>query len=266
MSIELKRVDFVYPDGFAANRDLNLTIRPGERLAIVGQNGAGKTTAVKLMNGLHKPTGGDVLVDGQNTKEHTTAQIARTVGYVFQNPDDQIFNQTVRAEIEYMPRYFKLPQAEIERRTERAVALTGLAPYLKKNPFDIPYPIRKFVTIAAVLVTEPKYVIFDEPTAGQDRRGTLLLENILEQLQAEGVAVVTITHDMEFVARNFGRLCPANLRQRGHCGRSPAAPPPAERAGRPPGRGREYPFRQRADCGAGLRLRQAPDTGMRRRA
>lgn len=206
MSIELKHAGFAYPDGFVANKDLNLTIQPGERLAIVGQNGAGKTTAVKMMNGLHKPTEGDVLVDGQNTKEHTTAQTARTVGYVFQNPDDQIFNQTVRAEIEYMPRYFKLPQAEIDRRTERAVTLTGLEHYLKKNPFDIPYPIRKFVTIAAVLVTEPKYVIFDEPTAGQDRRGTLLLEGIMEQLQAEGIAVVTITHDMEFVARNFKRV------------------------------------------------------------
>lgn len=206
MSIEIRHADFAYPDGFVANRDLNLTVEPGERLAIVGQNGAGKTTAVKLMNGLHKPTGGDVLVDGQNTKEHTTAQIARTVGYVFQNPDDQIFNQTVRAEIEYMPRYFKLQQAEIDRRIERAVAMTGLESYLKKNPFDIPYPIRKFVTIAAVLVTEPKYVIFDEPTAGQDRRGTLLLESILERLQAEGIAVVTITHDMEFVARNFARV------------------------------------------------------------
>lgn len=206
MSIELKHAGFAYPDGFVANKDLNLTIQPGERLAIVGQNGAGKTTAVKLMNGLHKPTEGDVLVDGQNTKEHTTAQIARAVGYVFQNPDDQIFNQTVRAEIEYMPRYFKLPQAEIDRRTERAVTLAGLEKTLKKNPFDIPYPIRKFVTIAAVLVTEPKYVIFDEPTAGQDRRGTLLLEGIMERLQAEGIAVVTITHDMEFVARNFERV------------------------------------------------------------
>lgn len=206
MSIELKHAGFAYPDGFVANKDLNLTIQPGERLAIVGQNGAGKTTAVKLMNGLHKPSEGDVLVDGQNTKEHTTAQIARTVGYVFQNPDDQIFNQTVRSEIEYMPRYFKLPQAEIDRRAERAVTLAGLENYLKKNPFDIPYPIRKFVTIAAVLVTEPKYVIFDEPTAGQDRRGTLLLEGIMERLQAEGIAVVTITHDMEFVARNFERV------------------------------------------------------------
>ena len=206
MSIELKNASFAYPGGFLANEHLTLTINPGERVAIVGQNGAGKTTCVKMMNGLHKPCEGDVLIDGENTKDFTAAHIGRTVGYVFQNPDDQIFNQSVRKEIEYMPRYFKLPEEEIKRRVDRAVALTGLEPYMKKNPFDIPYPIRKFVTIAAVLATEPKYVIFDEPTAGQDKWGTEILEQLMDKLEEEGIAVVTITHDMEFVARNFKRV------------------------------------------------------------
>lgn len=206
MSIELKNASFAYPGGFLANENLNLTINPGERLAIVGQNGAGKTTCVKMMNGLHKPCEGDVLIDGENTKDFTAAHIGRTVGYVFQNPDDQIFNQSVLKEIEYMPRYFKLSEDEIKRRVDRAVSLTGLTKYLKKNPFDIPYPIRKFVTIAAVLATEPKYVIFDEPTAGQDKWGTEILEQLMDKLEQEGIAVVTITHDMEFVARNFKRV------------------------------------------------------------
>lgn len=206
MSIELKNASFAYPGGFLANEHVNLVINPGERVAIVGQNGAGKTTCVKMMNGLHKPCEGDVIIDGENTKDFTAAHIAHTVGYVFQNPDDQIFNQSVRKEIEYMPRYFKLPEEEIKRRVNRAVELTGLEKYMKKNPFDIPFPIRKFVTIAAVLATEPKYVIFDEPTAGQDKWGTEILENLLNKLENEGIAVVTITHDMEFVARNFTRV------------------------------------------------------------
>lgn len=206
MSIELKNASFSYPGGFLANENLTLTIAPGERVAIVGQNGAGKTTCVKMMNGLHKPCDGDVLIDGENTRDFTAAHIARTVGYVFQNPDDQIFNQSVRKEIEYMPRYFKLPDEEIRRRVDRAVALTGLEKCMKKNPFDIPYPIRKFVTIAAVLATEPKYVIFDEPTAGQDKWGTEILEHLMDELEKDGIAVVTITHDMEFVARNFKRV------------------------------------------------------------
>ncbi|MCF0134956.1 MAG: ABC transporter ATP-binding protein [Lachnospiraceae bacterium] len=206
MSIELRHASFRYPDNYLANDDLNLVVEQGESVAIVGQNGAGKTTAVKMLNGLYRPTKGDVLVDGVNTREKTAAVIGRTVGYVFQNPDDQIFNQNVRAEIEYMPRRLKMPEPEMKRRVDRAVELTGLKKYMGKNPFDIPYPIRKFVTIADVLAMEPKYIIFDEPTAGQDKHGTELLENLLKVLKAEGVGVVTITHDMEFVARNFDRV------------------------------------------------------------
>lgn len=205
-AIELRDVSFAYPNGFVANEHLNLTIRAGERVAIVGQNGAGKTTAVKLMNGLHKPSSGQVLVNGIDTKEKTTAQIARYVGYVFQNPDDQIFNKDVITEIEYMPRYFKLPDEEIRARAERAIELTGIASYRETNPFDIPYATRKFVSIAAVLATKPDYVILDEPTAGQDLRGVQILSELLDELEKEGVGVITITHDMDFVADNFQRV------------------------------------------------------------
>ena len=206
MPIELKNVAFEYPDGTVANRDISLTIADGERLAIIGQNGAGKTTAVKLMNALNKPTSGTVLVDGIDTRERTTAQIARSVGYVFQNPDDQIFNKDVITELEYMPRYFKLPEYETKQRIDRAIELAGIGEYLKMSPYDTPYPIRKFVTIAAVLVTTPKFLILDEPTAGQDLRGLHILENLLEQLSRDGISVVTITHDMEFAAANFPRI------------------------------------------------------------
>ena len=99
MAIEFKNVSFSYPNGYVANENLNLMIQEGERVAIVGQNGAGKTTAVKLLNGLHKPSEGDVFVDGVDTKTKTTAQIAKCVGYVFQNPDDQIFKYNVGCQI-----------------------------------------------------------------------------------------------------------------------------------------------------------------------
>jgi energy-coupling factor transport system ATP-binding protein len=206
MPIEVKNVSFAYPNGFVAIEDLDLTINDGEKVAIVGQNGAGKTTAVKMLNGLYKPSKGDVLIDGVNTKQRTTAQIARTVGYVFQNPDDQIFNSKVSVEIEYMPRYFKLPENEIKARVDYAVELTAIGKFLKRNPYDIPFPIRKFVTIASVLVTQPKYLILDEPTAGQDQRGIALLSHLVDQLQAEGKTVLTITHDMEFAVMNFNRI------------------------------------------------------------
>lgn len=206
MAIEIKNASFAYPNGFVAVENVTMTIEAGERVAILGQNGAGKTTTVKMMNGLYRPSQGDVFVNGINTKDQTAAKTARIVGYVFQNPDDQIFNNTVRTEIEYMPRYFKLPEAEIQERIAPAVELCDLKKYLKKNPFDIPFPIRKFVAIASVIATQPKYIILDEPTAGQDKHGTELLSNMINVLQAQGVTIITITHDMEFAANNFHRI------------------------------------------------------------
>lgn len=205
-AIELRNVTFAYPNGHIANENLNLIINSGERVAIVGQNGAGKTTAVKLMNGLNKPTKGDVLVDGMNTKDKTTAQISAYVGYVFQNPDDQIFNSNVRKEIEYMLHYLKLDQNEINRRVDRAVELTGIGDYLHMNPYDVPYSTRKFISIAAILAIETPYIILDEPTAGQDLSGIQALKQLMDVLQSEGKSVITITHDMEFVADNFTRV------------------------------------------------------------
>lgn len=204
--IELRHAYFEYPNGFLANEDLNLTVKRGERVAIVGQNGAGKTTAVKMMNGLHKPSKGDVFVDGKNTKEYTTAQIARNVGYVFQNPDDQIFNQSVYAEIAYMPKYYKLSEDEVKERVMEAAQIMKIEKFLDKNPFEIPYVIRKFVTIAAILATKPNYLILDEPTAGQDLKGIGILSELLQILQEKQIGVITITHDMEFVADNFQRV------------------------------------------------------------
>ena len=123
--VEVKNVSFTYPNGFVAVDGVSFKLEKGENIAIVGQNGAGKTTTVKMLNGLTKPTSGDIIVDGKNTKEYTTAQIARTVGYVFQNPDDQIFNNTVYKEIEYGLKRMKLPKEERERRIMDAAVLTG---------------------------------------------------------------------------------------------------------------------------------------------
>ena len=149
--IVLNHVSFQYPNGFLANEDINLVINQEEQVAIVGQNGAGKTTVVKLMNGLNKPTVGDVTINGMNTKEYTTAQIARYVGYVFQNPDDQIFNTTVRAELEFWPRYQKLSPEDMNARVARAAEMTGIGQYMELNPYEIPYSTKKFVSIAAIL-------------------------------------------------------------------------------------------------------------------
>lgn len=207
MAIELKNVSFRYESsGYVAVENVSMVIHPGEKVAIVGQNGAGKTTTVKMMNGIHKPFAGDVIVDGINTKNVSTATMAKHVGYVFQNPDDQIFNSSVLGEIQYMLKRVKMSQEEIQRRTEKALRMTHLEALRDSNPYELPLPFRKFLTIAAVIAAEPKYIILDEPTAGQDTKGNRILKEIIDALSAEGVGVITISHDMEFVADNFDRV------------------------------------------------------------
>lgn len=206
MSVELRGVGFTYPDGSRAVGGVDLHVDDGERVAIVGQNGAGKTTTVKLMNRLLVPTEGVVLVDGVDTRTRTTAQVSRSVGYVFQNPDDQLFASDVRSEIEFLPKYLRWSDAKREERCARAIELTAIGEHLDTNPKDLPTATRKFVAMAAVLVSECRHVILDEPTAGLDTRGVALLHRMLDRLRDEGITVITITHDMRFVIDVFQRV------------------------------------------------------------
>lgn len=201
--IRFEDVSFQYPNGFSAVEHVSFSIEQGARVAIVGQNGAGKTTTVKMMNGLHKPSSGTVIVDGMDTKDYTTAQLSRVTGYVFQNPDEQIFHNTVQEEIEFGPRVLKFDEEKVQAKAKWAAELCGLSDCLEENPYNLPLSIRKFVTIASVLAMDEKVVVLDEPTAGQDLNGIRRLETILDTLEKQGTTVVTITHDMEFVVDNF---------------------------------------------------------------
>lgn len=202
----LQDVSFTYPNGFLAVDNINIKIHEGENIAIVGQNGAGKTTVVKMMNGLLKPTRGNVLIGDMNTKDYTTAQISRHVGYVFQNPDDQIFHSTVESEVRFGPKMMKLNIQEEDRLVQEALELTGMNIYKDENPFNLPLSLRKFVTIAAVIAMNTQVLIFDEPTAGQDIAGNKRLTDILTTLHRNGKTMITISHDMEFVAANFEKV------------------------------------------------------------
>ncbi len=204
--IDLKNVSFEYPGGFLAVDNIDMQIEKGESVAIIGQNGAGKTTTVKMMNRLNKPTLGDVTVGDMNTKDYTTAQVSRTVGYVFQNPDDQIFHSTVYAEVAFGPNKMGIEEKRKKKLINYALKWTGLSKYRNENPYNLPLSIRKFVTIAAIIAMDVDVMIFDEPTAGQDLVGIRLLEKILKEMQRRGKTVITITHDMQFVVDNFERV------------------------------------------------------------
>ena len=204
--ISLNDVTFTYPNGFTAVDNISLEIEKGENAAIIGQNGAGKTTTVKLMNGLGKPTLGTVMIGSMDTKKHTTAQMSRVVGYVFQNPDDQIFHASVISEVEFGPQVLMFDKSKKKRIVDHALELTGLSSHRETNPFDLPLSVRKFVTIASIIAMDSEVMIFDEPTAGQDLEGVRRLSSILRELHEEGKTVITITHDMEFVVSNFERV------------------------------------------------------------
>lgn len=204
--LEVKDIMFCYPGGKPAVAGVEIMADRGEKIAVIGQNGSGKTTLSKLLNGLLKPDSGYIYVDGEPTEKKTTAQISKKVGYVFQNPDDQIFNQTVYKEIAYTLKRQKKPRFEIEERVKKAAELTGITESLEENPYDLSFSLRKFVTIASVVAAEPEIIILDEPTAGQDAQGLVLLGRIVRQLAGQGKLVIVITHDMDFVCENFERV------------------------------------------------------------
>jgi len=198
--IEVKNVYFTYPNGIEALKGVSITLRNGDFVAIMGQNGAGKTTLVKHFNGLSKPTKGEVLVDGVNTRNISVANLARKVGFVFQNPDHQLFCETVEDEVAFALKNFGYKKNIITRRVNWALNLLGLTQYRKTSPFMLSGGERKRVALASVLAWNPKIVILDEPTIGQDYQQKEKLRQFITQLRAQKKTIVIVTHDVEFVA------------------------------------------------------------------
>ena len=198
MPIEVHDVWYAYPNGVEALRGISLTISDGDFIVIMGPNGAGKTTFVKTLNGLIKPTRGRVLVDGVDTRKATVAELARKVGLVFQNPDHQLFCATVEEEIAFALRNFGFPENEIRERVEWALRTFGLEEYRDISPLALSGGEKKRVALASVLVWDPKYLVLDEPTLGQDYAQKEKLRELIRGLLGERT-VIMVTHDIEFV-------------------------------------------------------------------
>ncbi len=198
--IEVEDVHFVYPNRVEALKGVSLVIKNGEFVAIMGQNGAGKTTLVKHFNGLLKPSKGVVRVDGVETTKTSVAALARSTGFVFQNPDHQLFSETVEEEIAFALKNFGFEADVIEKRISWALNLLGLEQYRKVSPFLLSGGERKRVALASVLAWDPQTLILDEPTIGQDYQQKEKLRQFIVQMQMQGKTVVIVTHDVEFVA------------------------------------------------------------------
>jgi energy-coupling factor transport system ATP-binding protein len=193
--IAFKGVSYSYMPESTVLNDVNLLIGDGEIVAILGENGAGKTTLIKHINGLLKPSKGTVLVNGMNTKESTVASIAKNVGLVFQNPDHQLFAETVEKELSFALMNFSFAPDESSKRINWAIHEFSLEGYRERPPFMLSGGERKRLALASVLCYGPSIVILDEPTTGQER-----LASLLTKLNGEGKTVIIVTHDMEFVS------------------------------------------------------------------
>lgn len=202
--VRLRDVTYTYPGGGASVRHLNLEVYPGEFVGLVGQNGAGKTTATKLVNGLLKPSSGTVEVAGLDTRTARTSQIARHAATLFQNPDHQICRDTVLDEVAFGLELGGV-DAETARGRARAVAEDFGLP-LGEAPFSLSRGQRQMVALASVVVLEPELVILDEPTSGLDYRECMTVMETVRRMADRGSAVIMVCHDMEVVSDFAERL------------------------------------------------------------
>lgn len=200
--IEVSDLHFDYPGNVHALRGVNLTIHDGDYVAIMGENGAGKTTLVKHFNGLLRPKSGNIQFMGEDIKGKSVAQLARKIGLVFQNPDDQLFEETVEKEISFALHNFGIKESLIEKRVNWALNLLDIEQYREKSPFALSGGERKRVALASVLAWDPDVLVLDEPTIGQDYGQKEKLRHFLMQLRTQGKTVIVVTHDVEFVAES----------------------------------------------------------------
>lgn len=198
--IKINRLTFQYPNSITVLDELSLEIKKGEFVALIGQNGAGKTTLLKQLNGLLKPSSGDVWINGVSTKETNTGSLARTVGYLFQNPDHQIFMPTVEKEIGFGPSNLKLSKEDVKQRVFEAAEQVGLTPYLSENPLFLSKGQRQRVAFASLLSMRPEVMVLDEPTTGQDFQEGIEIMEMVKKLHQQGHTIIFVTHDMELVA------------------------------------------------------------------
>jgi cobalt/nickel transport system ATP-binding protein len=200
--IDIAHLSFCYPNGYQALTDINLNINPGEKIAIIGQNGAGKSTFLLHLNGIY--TGkGQVVICGLPVDKKTIKEIRAKVGIVFQSPDDQLFSPTVFDDVAYGPIYMGLKEDEIHERVTKALDDVAMQGFAERITYHLSMGEKKRIAIATVLAMRPEILVFDEPTAGLDPRARRNLICLIEQLSQ---TLIVATHDLDFAQKSFSRI------------------------------------------------------------
>ncbi|MCX8182413.1 MAG: energy-coupling factor ABC transporter ATP-binding protein [Candidatus Methanomethyliaceae archaeon] len=197
--IEIRNLEYTYAGNIKALTDISFDVFEGERLAILGPNGAGKSTLTLLMAGLLRPVEGHVKVFGKDTRSREFENIRRDIGVVFQDPDDQLFNNTVFDDVAYGPRSLGMDENEVKRHVDEALKIMGISHLSDRSPHRLSYGEKKKVAIATTIVMKPKILLLDEPTANLDPKSKNELLTLLKDINREGTTIVLTTHDVEIL-------------------------------------------------------------------
>jgi energy-coupling factor transport system ATP-binding protein len=204
--IDVRGLEHTYEGRINALRGIDLQIREGEFVAIVGQNGSGKTTLVKHFNGLLHRTKGEVQVEGVEVRETNMLQLARRIGFVFQNPDHQIFAERVIDEVSFGPRNFGFPEKAIAERAERALEAVNLLDSREADPFSLTKAERQRLAVASVLAFATKVIVLDEPTTGMDYGESIRMMELIRELNEKGHTIIMVTHTLWIVSHYAHRV------------------------------------------------------------
>lgn len=196
--LEVKNACFSYDKESKALKGITFSVESGERVAIVGHNGSGKSTLAKLLNGLLKPTNGEIIVDGYSSSDKNSLfEIRKRVGMVFQNPDNQLIASIVEDDVAFGPENLGVPRKEIGERIDYALKAVGMQQFRKATPSRLSGGQKQRIAIAGVLALKPKILVLDESTAMLDPQGRKEIEKVVDDLIASGVTVISITHYMD---------------------------------------------------------------------
>ena len=206
----IENLEHLYDSGKQALRGINLDIYRQQITAIIGQNGSGKTTLSKHFNGLLRPTSGRIEINGRDVADRRVSEMAREVGYVFQNPNYQLFCATVLDEIQFGLKNLRLGAEEMKKRTREVIEEFDLNGMIRKQPVSLSSGSKKIVALASVYAMDPEILFLDEPTTGQDQYGKTRLGLLSKEMKSRGKTVIIISHDMDFVAEFADRVIVMN--------------------------------------------------------
>ncbi len=215
MIIEIKNLSYVYNPGTPFEKkaldDVSLGIEEGEFIGLIGHTGSGKSTLVQHLNGLMKPTSGEIIIDGDSLSDKSTKlkNIRQKVGLVFQYPEHQLFEETIYKDIAFGPKNLGLSQEEVDERVRHAMELVGLdfEELKDRSPFELSGGQKRRVAIAGVVAMKPKVLVLDEPTAGLDPKGRDdILDEIRTLYEKENITIILVSHSMEDIARLVNRI------------------------------------------------------------